>query len=281
MMRKKFGKLKRNNLTGYGGCEMNVRHWVHYGSSLATVLFLWLVPLSGFAEKDPYKIISEKNLFRPDRSEWVIEKTDSDLPQKEVDPDKLELFGTIIIGAKKSALIYNEKPREKGKRARKTRSSRGRKRGETELYSLGDYIGGYIVAEIEEKRVVLDYFGETLTLNLQDGKEPTKGDVTPLDVKKPIPKRKPKTKPKGTAKKQSVSAWRQKKAIEKKLASGKIPEELANNPFMSKENLKKLLEFNKEVMSELKESGGTLDQAAIKEKVEIFKERFMSRMEAM
>jgi len=281
MVKKKFGKLKRNNSTGYGGCEMNVRHCVHYGSSLATVLFLCLVPLSGFAEKDPYKIISEKNLFRPDRSEWVIEKTDSNLPQKEVDPDKLELFGTIIVGEKKSALIYNEKPREKGKRARKTRSSRGRKRGETELYSLGDYIGGYIVTEIEEKRVVLDYFGETLTLNLQDGKEPTKGDVTPLDVKKPIPKRKPKIKPKSTAKKQGVSAWRQKKAIEKKLASGKIPEKLANNPFMSQEKLKQLLEFNKDVMSELKESGGTLDEAAIKEKVEIFKERFMNRMEAM
>ncbi len=185
MMRKKFGKLKGNNLTEYGGCEMNVRHWVHYGSSIVTVLFLCLVPLSGFAEKDPYKIISEKNLFRPDRSEWIIEKTDSDLPQKEVDPDKLELFGTIIVGDKKSALIYKEKPREKGKRTRKSRSRRGSKPGETELYSLGDYIGGYIVSEIEEKRVVLDYFGETLTLNLQNGKEPTKGDVTPLDVKKP------------------------------------------------------------------------------------------------
>ena len=52
---------------------------------------------------------------------------------------------------------------------------------------------------------MLDYFGETLTLNLQDGKEPTKGDFTPLDVKKPIPKRKPKTK----AKKHSKEAKRE------------------------------------------------------------------------
>ena len=137
MMRRKFGKLKKNNSIECGDCEMNKQHLVHQGSSLGIVLFLCLVPLSGFAKEDPYKIISEKNLFRPDRSEWIIEKTDSDLPQKEVDPDKLELFGTIIVGEKKSALIYKEKPREKGKRARKSRSRRGRKRGETELYSLG------------------------------------------------------------------------------------------------------------------------------------------------
>ena len=202
---------------------MNIRHCVHYGSSIVIAFLLYLLPLSGFAEKDPYKIISEKNLFRPDRSEWIIEKTDSDLPQKEVDPDKLELFGTIIVGNKKSALIYKEKPREKGKRTRKSRSRKGSKPGETELYSLGDYIGGYIVSAIEEKRVVLDYFGETLTLNLQDGKEPTKGDVTPLDVKKPKPKRKPKTKSKSTSRKQRGSArrslrkWRKNLPREKSL----------------------------------------------------------------
>ena len=65
--------------------------------------------------------------------------------------------------------------------------------------------------------------------------------------------------------------------MEKKLASGQIPEELANNPFMSKENMKKLLEFNKEIMTELKESGGELDQAAIKEKVEVFKRKIFTR----
>jgi len=71
------------------------------------------------------------------------------------------------------------------------------------------------------------------------------------------------------------------KEMEKQLASGKIPEELANNPFMSKENMKQLLDFNKEIMSDLKESGGTLDQAAIKEKVEAFRDRFMEKMRSM
>ena len=71
------------------------------------------------------------------------------------------------------------------------------------------------------------------------------------------------------------------KEIEKQLASGNIPEALANNPFMSKENMKQLMDFNKEIMRDLKESGGNLDQAAMKEKVEAFRERFMEEMGAM
>lgn len=253
---------------------MNTLHCAHI-SILVTALLLWLAPLSSFAEKDPYKIISEKNLFRPDRSEWVIEKA-KETKDKHVDPDKLELFGTIIVGDEKSALIYKEKARKKGRRSKLSRMSRSRKGKKAELYSPGDYIGGYILSKIEEKKVVLDYLGETVTLNLHDGKEPTKGDVTPLDVKKPKPKSKPAKKPKSKSKKQRIITQRQVRAMEKKFAAGKIPEELA--PFMSQENMKKLVEFNKEIMAELKESGGTLDQAAIKEKVEEFREKFIQAM---
>jgi hypothetical protein len=252
---------------------------------IVITILVWLVPLSIFAEKDSYKIISEKNLFRPDRSEWIIDTTESDLPEKEVDPDKLELFGTIIVGDEKRALIYKEEKKTKGKRTRKrskSRSTRNRRRKEAELYSPGDYLGGYVISEIDEKEVVLDYFGETLTLYLHEGKEPGVGDVTPLEVEKPKrkskPKKSPKTKSKSRSRKEKVSAKRMAREMEKQLASGKIPEELANNPFMSKENMKQLLDFNKEIMSDLKESGGNLDQAAIKEKVEAFRERFMSQM---
>jgi hypothetical protein len=249
-------------------------------------LLVWSIPLAGFAEKDSYKIISEKNLFRPDRSEWIIDKAESNLPEKEVDPDKLELFGTIIVGDEKRALIYKEEKKTKGKRTRKSsRSRRSRRRKEAELYSPGDYLGGYVISEIDEKEVELDYFGETLTLYLHEGKEPGVGEVTPLGVKKPKTRRKPrkspKTKSKSRSKKEKVSTLRMAKEMEKQLASGKIPEELANNPFMSKENMKQLLDFNKEIMSDLRDSGGTLDQAAIKEKVEAFRDRFMEKMGAM
>jgi len=38
------------------------------------------------------------------------------------------------------------------------------------------------------------------------------------------------------------------------------------------------LDFNKEIMDELKESGGSMDQYAIKERVEKFRDRFMQEM---
>ena len=65
------------------------------------------------------------------------------------------------------------------------------------------------------------------------------------------------------------------------IKSGKIPEALAKSPFMSPENMRKILEFNKEIMEEMKESGGDLDRKALKEKVEQFKEQFTAKMEEM
>ena len=217
---------------------------------------------------DPYAIISEKNLFRPDREEWVIEKTDSKMLDKKIDTSKLELFGTIIIGDKKSALIFDKQPILKDKKKRK------KIKRKAELYSLGDYIGGYVVSSIDAKRVVLDYYGEKTTLYLHEGKEPTKGDVTPLHEEKPRPK---KAKPK-----QKTKKGKSKRPTKKnKLTSGNIPEALAKSPFMSEENMKKVLDFNKEIMEELKESGGDLDQDAVKEKVEKFRDRFMEEMGGM
>ena len=213
---------------------------------------------------DPYAIISEKNLFRPDRTEWVIEEQDEKMVDKKIDPSKLELFGTIIIGDKKSALIHDKK-------AKKGKAKKGAGKNKAELYSLGDYIGGYILSAIDEKRVVLDYYGEKVTLYLHEGKEPPKGDFTPLTEVKPKPKETQEKAKKG----------KDKSKLKKKLASGKIPEALAKSPFMSQENMKKVLEFNKEIMEELKESGGTFDQETIKDKVEKFRDKFMDEMGAM
>ena len=231
---------------------------------------------------DPYDVISKKNLFRPDRKEWIIDKPDGTMVDKKVDTSKLELYGTIIVGDKKNALIFdkgtNEKGAPKGKRASKPGSAAEKK---AELYALGDYIGGYVISSIKEKRVVLDYYGEKVTLYLHEGKEPTKGDVTPIDEEKPQPQAPAKARPKPAARKAKGIQEAEKKKMEDELAAGNIPEALANSPFMSQDNMKKLLEFNKEVMEELKESGGELDQSAIKDKVEKFRERFMDDMGGM
>ena len=233
-----------------------------FSSQLINLLFftLFLALKPAFAA-DSYAVISEKNLFRPDRTEWVIEKpADSKMVDKKVDPDKLELFGTIIVGDKRSALIHEKKPKKKGK-------AKG-----NEIYSLGDYIGGYVVSAIDEKKVELDYYGDKLTLYLHEGKESIKEDLLP-----PPPEEKPK--PKKSKPKEEKKG--KKDSMQEMLGSGKIPEALAKSPFMSEENMKKILEFNKEIMEEMKDSGGNLDQDSMKEKVEKFREKFMGEMEKM
>jgi hypothetical protein len=249
---------------------------------IGTLFFSWTTVEAA----DLYDIISKKNLFRPDRQEWILDTPDSKMVDKKVDTSKLELYGTIIVGDKKNALIFDKGTKEKGARKGRSTSKRGASttNKKAELYALGDYIGGYVISSIEEKRVVLDYYGEKVTLNLHEGKEPTKGDVTPLEDERPKPKAKARPKSKVKSAAQRVKEQQQQKnakKMEEQLASGNIPEALANSPFMSQENMEKLLEFNKEVMEELKESGGELDQAAIKDKVEKFRERFMDEMGGM
>lgn len=238
-------------------------HYVNLTALTAAILFS--VSKTAIAA-DPYAVISEKNLFRPDRTEWVIEKTDSKMLDKKIDTSKLELFGTIIIGDKKSALIFDKQTNLADKKRKKINKK-------ADLYSLGDYIGGYVISSIDAKRVILDYYGEKTTLYLHEGKEPTKGDVTPIIEEKPRPQP---PRPKQKAKKGKPES-----PAKNELAAGNIPEALAKSPFMSEENMKKVLDFNKEIMEELKDSGGTLDQEAVKEKVEKFRDRFMEEMGGM
>ena len=259
-----MNEVKQSNFKIVWKIEMNKMFYLNVFTLITAILFS-IVKTAVAA--DPYAIISEKNLFRPDRTEWVIEKTDSKMLDKKIDTSKLELFGTIIVGDKKSALIFDKQTTLKDKKKRKKINRKA------ELYSLGDYIGGYVLSSIDAKRVVLDYYGEKTTLYLHEGKEPTKGDVTPLHEEKP---RQKKAKPK-----QKTKKGKPKSPTKNKLASGNIPEALAKSPFMSEDNMKKVLDFNKEIMEELKESGGDLDQEAVKEKVEKFRDRFMEEMGGM
>lgn len=241
--------------------------------TLSTLFSFW----AGAEAADPYEVISKRNLFRPDRKEWILDKPDGAVLDKKVDTSKLELYGTIIVGDKKHALIFDKGSDEKSAPGGRRAGRRGQKPTDkkAEVYALGDYIGGYVISAIKEKRVVLDYYGEKVTLYLHEGKEPTKGDVTPLDTGRPKPQQ---VRPKPAARKARIAQEAERKKMEEELAAGNIPEALANSPFMSQENMKKLLEFNKEVMEDLKQSGGELDQTAIKEKVEQFRERFMDQM---
>jgi hypothetical protein len=101
-------------------------------------------------EPGSFEIIASGNLFNPSRSgkaKTGVQSTQSPPPKNEP-----KLFGTIIIGDRKSAII--EDPESK---SRKT-------------FGLQDVIGGYVVSDIQEDKVVLLWGTDPITIRLRDDK---------------------------------------------------------------------------------------------------------------
>jgi len=112
-----------------------------------------------------YNVIGQKNLFRPERREWVspvnVENSSQEKkPEKAVrakPPPRLTLYGTIIYGDDVKIAII------------KGAGSRGSPE-EKRNYRLGDEISGYKIKEIKEERVVLAKGEEVIELKLREGK---------------------------------------------------------------------------------------------------------------
>lgn len=255
---------------------MSKRNHIHVQSVLTLLALLCVPPYAALGDTDAYAIISKKNLFRPDRSEWTSNKHVHNAAAEKTDPDTLELFGTIIIGDRRSALICEDTTPAQGKATAYARSQSRRKRVRTKakLYRPGDYLGSYVVSAIDEKKVELDYYGYKEILYLHEGKQPPKGDYTPLGVSQPRPKAAPKQKPVSEKLKKMQEQKRQK--MERELAAGKAPAELAH--VMSPDQLRKLLKFNQDLMKELRQSGGEIDHYEINKRIETFRERFLESM---
>lgn len=112
-----------------------------------------------------YKAIGEKNLFRPERREWVPPKKAA-LPEKpslleqkpKTPPPPLTLFGTIIFGDDVRIAII------------KGPAGRGKSGMVQKNYRLGDEISGYSVTGISEDRVTLAKGEDIIELKLREGK---------------------------------------------------------------------------------------------------------------
>jgi hypothetical protein len=149
------------------------------------LLVLWHAPaFAAPAVEEPYSIISKKNLFHPDRKEWIMEKTDSKAGDAKkavpkIDLKQIRLLGTVITGNEKKALIKNNLKKGSEKRA--------------DIYMVGDYIEGYLLKEIGEKKVVLANAesNDSVELFLREGsaqqRSSEKTDVT-MPVSAPEPK---------------------------------------------------------------------------------------------
>ena len=124
---------------------------------------------------EDYGIISTKNIFSPDRKEWIA-KTSTSKPAKEVKrrfpkkrslakkTKKFILHGIIITENIKKALINNPMP--------------GLKKKRTLYVEEGDVIEGYRVISIEPDQIMLDWHGEDIIVELYSGLENTNQSET-------------------------------------------------------------------------------------------------------
>jgi len=130
------------------------------------------------AVEEPYAVISKKNLFSPDRKEWIMEKTDSKANEAKkavpkIDLKQIKLMGTVIFGTERKAVIKNSLKRGSGKDA--------------DIYMTGDYIEGYLLKEINEKKVLLTNTdaNDSVELFLHEGAAQRSSEKT--DVTMPAP----------------------------------------------------------------------------------------------
>ena len=127
-------------------------------------------------------MIAKKNLFSPDRKEWIMEKTDSKANEakkavSKIDLKQIKLMGTVIVGNERKAVIKNSLKKGTGKDA--------------DVYMTGDYIEGYLLKEIGEKKVLLTNTdtNDSVELFLHEGAAQRSTEKT--DVTMPAPEIKP------------------------------------------------------------------------------------------
>lgn len=130
-------------------------------------------------DRTSFRVISELDLFRPTRSapEFVNEK--KDIPSGDMPKELPKLFGTIILGDDKKAIMEDPD----------TRKSR--------VYFINNSIAGYELKDIYEDRVKLERDGRDFVVKLRDDKgiQSTRKVRVKQQIKRPTPKRKPRSQP--------------------------------------------------------------------------------------
>ena len=115
-----------------------------------------------------YTIISTKNVFSPQRKEWVVKATipklvesvKKRLPRKKTlarKPKKIILHGVVIAGDIRKALIKNPMT--------------GVSKKKNVYVEEGEEVEGYMVTSIESDQIRLDWQGEEIIIKLYTGLE--------------------------------------------------------------------------------------------------------------
>ncbi len=209
----------------------------------ALIMFYFFCQVSFSWAAQTGSVIIENNLFDPDRTKWSRQKkkkpkkSEKPKPRKNLaNVDRIVLFGTVL--SDKKCAVLNIKG-GKGKR-------------DNDLYMIGDYIGGYLVSDITEKKVVLtdEYSDQQFNIFVNEGKKRRKA------VKTKITKeswKKPENQKKRSAKKKST-ANRQKKVKPKK----------ARTAAFLKKRFEKTVKILKRTSSRLVKKQGARDYKRLK-----------------
>jgi Tfp pilus assembly protein PilP len=115
-------------------------------SLLVFLLFLLALAAPAMSQTDADNataVIVEKNLFHPERKKYVMEIAKDKKEEKKQTQEKkelatIELYGTVIAGGQRYAVLRTKK---EAKPTAKT------------IFSVGDYVGGYLITAIEDKKV--------------------------------------------------------------------------------------------------------------------------------
>lgn len=111
-----------------------------------------------------YDILTEKDPFNPERRSHI--KNPPDSPKTPPVSDRPKLFGTILMGEIRRAIL--EDPMTKQRK----------------IYGINDSVGGYIVTDIQEEKVILSRNGQEIEIKLREDK-----GVKPLRLKIPPTRR--------------------------------------------------------------------------------------------
>lgn len=118
---------------------------------------------------EAYKAVAEKNLFHPDRQEFPVSAA-PDQTRPAARP-QIQLYGILIGGDHQAATVVNPgRTLAKGER-------------ETKTVKVGDRIGEYSVAKIQEDRIVMESAGDSFEVLLYDPNAPKKR----VEVRTPAP----------------------------------------------------------------------------------------------
>jgi len=108
--------------------------------------------------------ISEKNIFNPERKEFILFASDA---KKPVARPQIVLYGVTIAGdCQFASVVHSGKPLKKGER-------------ELMTLKIGDQVGGYKLAKILSDRITLEAEGDTFEVLLYDPRMPKRR----IDVK--------------------------------------------------------------------------------------------------